>query len=746
MDITVAVKNITVKVKNITEVVAYARDVRRGIIPGDFITPEDIAKFYVDPLELDAPLLVRSYEWIRSANSPTTTTTEEALGLIPQIIRDLLNYVNGRLKEDKRGERLVLSGGSALRSLLGDNGWDDSLGVVSDYDMYVLDAKKPEDVRRVISMVAAHLPRPVEDLESVPIYIGKGVVNFYANDPTGHTRRLKIQVMNMILPPGLSFLYGFDISACSVATDGCRYWVTPPAAFAIANRLVVVDPLNTSPSAPNRIWKYFNRLGGMVLYGLPGFSGSDTLNLCAEALKIDIAPFPCKGNQLAFALDPHRGFAISQRFMAFVSNYGDELPDKYAAFFSNISRVLEPALELSGTGIKMVEKKTSSSFIVIKPSEEIDWKRFVEYGLSKKDVLPLASIITFISRQIDSIIWNIDIESFKLKASNISTLKRIIDESKVFRLMRFTEADIVKFISYVMELISAMPDGTAATHTKFRVALRVYLTGLVDAQIVPHWHSYPEDPDWTVVINSADPQNRLTTTFTPTPMTPNVFYTITDGTITDGPKNFDRGKVDDFRKELIRGKNMNTIISFGCSGSNLNMLSDEVLNNFAVGIRAMLLKDTSCVVCMMGGVGDLNMAVLKCGHSVHVSNASCAGLFSLIANDHVACSRCKFLEVRFNAAEVKPVNGEDQASCAICMDSIGGSANTALLSCGHKFHVESVDNACGGISRIKSSPTEAGDVRACPLCRAPSRQPLLFFCATFVFFAPLSFSGSKNAP
>lgn len=178
----------------------------------------------------------------------------------------------------------------------------------------------------------------------------------------------------------------------------------------------------------------------------------------------------------------------------------------------------------------------------------------------------------------------------------------------------------------------------------------------------------------------------------------------------------DKGKVEKFISDLIKDRYIDSITQFGALHDILRKLPIHVLESFATQIKEMFLYDKSCIVCSKDLDGGLNRAVLKCGHTVHVSpDASCAGVFSLMnINNQVSCSRCESLKIRFNPMTFNPEKTEEQ--CAICLTSLGTGENTAKLQCGHSFHVEHVnsENACGGICCIVTS----SEGKPCPLCRA----------------------------
>ena len=685
--------------------VEYARKVRSGDQAGVFVKPEHIASFRVNALKINHPLLASTREWLTDSTDTEkeSITTIDALKLINPAIVDLLRTVNRRIQESGRKESLVLSGGSALRSLLGKNAWNirgRHWETISDYDLYVVNAETPKDVRTVIRMVAEHLS-PIRML-----YMGKGVVNFHVADPTGENHQIKIQVMNMILPPDMSFLYGFDISACSVATDGNQYWITPPAAFAIANLLVVVDPLNTSHSAPNRIMKYFKRLGGMVLYGLPGFPSSETLSLCSDALTIDIGIFPCKGNQLAFAVDPYRNFHIKDQFKPFDSNYEDDEPDSFQGFFSNVNRVFMPVYTMTENGVEL-GPKPPTSLTINQTDVQINWADFVGNEFVKKDVFPLSSVLSFITKQLKYISICIDYTTRgKNESKIISGLKSMISSRPFFKLLWFTADDTIELIKYILNLIPIN------NRDVLRESAHDYLHMLVEKRMLQRWRDYPDDLGWTITINPAESQRIMTTSFMPMPMTSEEFYMIADLSAI----RVDKGKVEKFISDLIKDRYIASITQFGTLPDILKKLPIHVLESFATQIKEMVMYDKSCIVCSKDFDGDMNRAVLKCGHTVHVSpDVSCSGVFSLIkTNNQVSCSRCESLKIRFNPMTFNPEKTEEQ--CAICLTSLGTEENIAKLQCGHSFHVEHVnsENACGGICCIVTS----SEGKPCPLCRA----------------------------
>lgn len=689
--------------------VEYSRKVRSGVQAGVFVTPEQIASFRVNALKINHPLLASTREWLTDSTDieKDDIITIDALKMINPAIIDLLRTVNRRIQESGRKEILVLSGGSALRSLLGKNAWSVQVGrweaAGSDYDLYVANAETPKDVRTVISMVAEHL-----SLIQM-LYMGKGVVNFHVADPTGEIRLLKIQVMNMILPPDMSFLYGFDISACSVATDGNQYWITPPAAFAIANRLVIVDPLNTSHSAPNRIMKYFKRLGGMVLYGLPGFPSSETLSLCSDALTIDIGIFPCKGNQLAFAVDPYRKYYIIDQFKRFDSNYEDDEPDSFQGFFSNVNRVFMPVYTMSENGVALSPRKPTS-LTINQTDVQINWADFVGNGLEKKDVFPLSSVLIFITKQLKNISICIDyLTRGKNESKIITGLESMIASRPFFKLLWFTGNDNIELIKFIMALT------TINNRDVLRESVHDHLNMLVEKRMLQRWKDYPDDLGWTITINPAESQQVMTTSFSPMPMTSEEFYTIADLSAI----RVDKGKVEKFISDLIKERYIASITQFGTLPDILKKLPIHVLESFATQIKDMLMYDKSCIFCSKDFDGGLNMAVLKCGHAIHVASGSsdgfCAGLFSLMkSNNQISCSRCESLKIRFNAMTFNPEKTEEQ--CSLCLTSLGTGENTAKLQCGHSFHIEQVnsENTCGGICCI----TNSSEGRPCPLCRA----------------------------
>jgi len=690
--------------------IAYSKEVCLGKREGVYVQPEDIGEYRVDPLTIMHPLLVKNRDWLVDSitKEDCVVSTAEALQALHPVILQLLTVINQKLEESGRHTtKLVLSGGSALRTLLGRNAWSNGVrrwDPCSDYDMYVIGAATASDVRMVIRMVAEHLT-PIKK-----VYISRGVVNMHIIDSTGQQDELKIQMMNMVMP-GMSFLYGFDISACSVATDGIRYWITRPAAFAIVNRLVVVDPLNTSYSASNRTIKYFKRLGGMVLYGLPGFPDSENLMLCGDALLINIAPFPCKGNQLAFAPDLHSGWRILDNYKRYGSNYEDEDETNcFMEFETNLRRIFIPDYVVDGGALKMVANKNNSLVISQSPIR-INWAEFEGHGLSKSEVMPWALILHRLERMVGNLSYQIfnavcDIPDRRIDEFIVVTsMKEIISLNRFFKMLWFTEADTVDLIQFVLELKQK-----TISPFMLRSEIRAHLMGFADKRILPRWEQFPEDLNWTVVINPAEPQNLLTTAHKPTPMTPEVYYSFTKAVA------FDRGHVTSFGLELRKERSIAMITKFGPSLSILKQMPFDVLANFVQGIRDVLMHDKTCCICENAFDDGLNMAVLKCGHAVHISGNSCAGMFSLVNGAHqVTCIRCNDLNVHFNPAEFCQEKCEGQEQCALCHDSIGKTKNVAKLQCGHTFHVEYVnsENMCGGISRIVD--TSRG--RSCPLCR-----------------------------
>jgi hypothetical protein len=66
---------------------------------------------------------------------------------------------------------------------------------------------------------------------------------------------------------------GFDLALCQVAYDGNAIWMTPLAAYCIANRVLVVTPFTMSNTCEMRVLKYIQRYG-VDLY-VPGLTAAE---------------------------------------------------------------------------------------------------------------------------------------------------------------------------------------------------------------------------------------------------------------------------------------------------------------------------------------------------------------------------------------------------------------------------------------------------------------------------------------
>jgi len=718
-------------------------EICRGV-PAVWVTPEDVYEYWRPLDSFGAPLAVFP-DWLANHAAgarPGTRckSTEAALKQMPSKVLQLLKSVNLEFGGHHHRIQLVCAGGAAANACMV-KPWS---AQGTDYDMYIVGCNTAQEVRAGIEVVARHL----QNLGATRMHMSQAVVNFKLPVET-QVRCLQIQVLNMLTShlsgDHVSMIAGFDLSICSIATDGSRFWITEPAAFALANQLVVVDPGRASSNMAARLRKYGCRLRGVAFVGADGGfvqagpgPGAGFKPMRVAGLDMHISPVPgYDGNQLALLDDIY--LPLVSLYYTRKSDYGNEedvdLDNSYGVreMYRNFQKVLLPIWEVV-SGKFVPSDKEPTSLVWERTIADMEWGYFINTGMTKDDIFPWLGVLDNITSMLSAtlkLLWayyNPYAHARGIR-KDVTMLMSTIGESYPLKLMWFTEEDKANLVEFVMNNNSSQEHlCTKGMH---------YLINIVMERVYPRWVAYPSDPAWTVRIDPADPQKPMTTSQHPVRTTAAEFYERDDAQIVANPGNLTLFMIK-LRREFIISR-LKKITPDLRSQHDYKLLDNDSLETyFALTLDMVRLNTTTCFSCQQLVLPTnlshkaTNYAVLACGHVYHFKNYDkseppmrlnrCGGLpvAGASVGTEYECTRCVLLaECMAPTHKVPPhatMAPHCDDKCTICLSSYEPTNDVVTLQCGHNFHIG--NSECGGVIEIIHTRGQY-HIPTCPLCRAP---------------------------
>ena len=174
----------------------------------------------------------------------------------------------------------------------------------------------------------------------------------------------KYQIIFRVYKTKSEILHGFDLGSSAVGFDGENVLFTTLSKFAYEYRCNIVDTTRRSTTYEKRLKKYFERGFAIVLPGLD-------ISKCGNRLwKKYSIPEVCELPYLVFTYrsDGDNFLVLNKWFEEKVpdfSDYAEDIEDEYAAFYTNIKRVLdgeeEKIIYIDDSYKKIIESPTCFS-------------------------------------------------------------------------------------------------------------------------------------------------------------------------------------------------------------------------------------------------------------------------------------------------------------------------------------------------------------------------------------------------